>query len=261
MPIEPITIAITGKGGVGKTTFTGLLIKSLLNQSKKKILIIDADPASNLADILGISTFITVGQIIDRIRHEIKKKSEYYDAGALLEFRLWDEALVEDPWFHFLAMGYTSGRGCYCMINDVLTYLLENLKSYYDLVILDMDAGLEHISRSTKRPINLTFLLTDPSLMGFQTVERIVELARELHNPIEKFILVGNMFPDEQSQGKLQNLAEDLHIPLLGVIPLDKNIARMNLQGESLLNISITSPAYQKIDRFLITLFNDLKIL
>lgn len=252
---------MTGKGGVGKTTFTALLTKSLLSHSKKSLLVIDADPASNLAEVLGISVPTTVGKVIDKTKRYLEKKSDSYNAGALLEYQLWDEALFEDSRFDFLAMGYTAGRGCYCLINEVLTYLLANLKSYFDLVILDMDAGLEHISRNTKRGIKLTFLVTDPSQMGFQTVRRIVELAHDLQSPIEHFILIGNMFSEVHSLESLHKLAQDLQIELLGVIPFDNTIAHMNLQGLSLLEIPLTSPTYQKTDQILSQFFKTLKII
>jgi len=251
---------VTGKGGVGKTTFTALLIKSLLSHSKKSLLVIDADPASNLAEVLGISVPTTVSKVIDKTKRYVEKKPDTYNAGALLEYQLWDEALFENSSFNFLTMGYTTGRGCYCLINEVLTYLLANLKSYFDLVILDEEAGLEHISRNTKRPINLNFLVTDPSQMGFQTVRRIVELSHDLQSPIDKFLLVGNMFSDVHHQESLRKLAQDLQIDLLGVIPFDNTIAHTNLQGDSLLEIPLTSPTYQKIDAILSQLLKTLKI-
>ncbi len=260
MTIDPFTMAIVGKGGVGKTTFAALLIKSLLNHSEKKLLVIDADPASNLAEVLGISLPTTVGQIIDKTKRYAEKKSATFNASAFLEYQLWDNALIEESSFDFLAMGRTSGRGCYCLINEILTYILENLKSYFDLVVLDMNAGIEHLSRNTKRPINLIFLLTDPSLMGFQTVRRIVELAHDLHSPIDQFLLLGNMFSDIKSQDQLHDLAQNLQIELLGVIPFEETINRINLQGNSLLDIPITSPTYQKVDQFLIPLFKKLNI-
>ncbi|NVM29682.1 MAG: AAA family ATPase [Candidatus Helarchaeota archaeon] len=261
MAIEPFTMAITGKGGVGKTTFTAFLIKFLLNYAHKKTLVIDADPATNLADVLGISLLTTVGQIIDKTKQYAEKKSAMFNAGAFLEYQLWDEALLENSDFDFLAMGFTSGRGCYCLINEVLTYMLENLKSYFELVILDMDAGLEHISRNTKRSINLTFLVTDPSRMGFQTVRRIVELAHDLQSPIDQFVLIGNMFSNVQSQESLIKLAQDLRIEFLGTIPFDETIARMNLQGKPLLDIPQSSSTYQKIVQFLNPLIKKRRIL
>lgn len=199
MAIEPFTMAITGKGGVGKTTFTAFLIKFLLNYAHKKTLVIDADPATNLADVLGISLLTTVGQIIDKTKQYAEKKSAMFNAGAFLEYQLWDEALLEN----------------------------------------------------TKRSINLTFLVTDPSRMGFQTVRRIVELAHDLQSPMDQFVLIGNMFSNVQSQESLIKLAQDLRIEFLGTIPFDETIARMNLQGKPLLDIPQTSSTYQKIVQFL----------
>ncbi len=252
---------MTGKGGVGKTTFTALLLKTLLSHSQKRILVIDADPASNLAEVIGITVPTTVGKIIDKTKRYVEKKSDNYNAGALLEYQIWDDALFEDSRFNFLAMGYTAGRGCYCLINEVLTYMLENLKDYFDLVVLDMDAGLEHISRNTKRRTNLTFLVTDPSQMGFQTVRRIVELVHALQSPLDQFVLIGNMFSGDASEDSLRKLAQDLHIELLGVIPFDRTISQMNLQGNSLLEIPSTSPTYQKIVQILNKLLKQIKIL
>jgi CO dehydrogenase maturation factor len=261
MPIEPSTIAITGKGGVGKTSFTVLLLKALLAHTHKKVLVIDADPAANLADVLGIPLRTTVGQIIDKTKREVEKKTDFYDGGALLEFRLWEDALLEDHRFHFIAMGHTCGRGCYCMIHDLLSYILANIQSYYDIILLDMDAGLEHISRNTKRELSLTFLVTDPSQMGFNTVRRIIELAQELHNLMGKFLLVGNMFSTDKDQEKVRRLAEVLEIPLFGVIPCDENITRMNLYGIPLMDIPLQSSAYQAVDCALISLIKEMQLL
>ena len=258
MPLEPLKIAITGKGGVGKTSFTALLLKSLLHYSPKKILVVDADPAANLALVLGIPLTTTVGQMIDKTKREVEQKADFYDGGALLEYRLWDEALIEKPKFHFIAMGSTAGRGCYCPINNILTYMLENLQEYYDIVLLDMDAGLEYLSRNTKRHIRFALIITDASRMGFQTAQRIIELAKALNSPIDAFKLVGNMFPNQKTQEKLHSLANTLQIPLLGVLPFDKTLADMNLHGRNLLDLSEDSPAYQATFQFLPNLFTSL---
>ncbi len=251
MAIAPYIIAISGKGGVGKTTFTALMVKSIIADYHKKVLVIDADPAANLALLLGIQAPISIGQIIDQTKKEVEKKSDFYDGSALLEYRLWEDALLEDPRFHFLMMGHTAGRGCYCQINEVLTYILENIKSYYDLILLDMDAGLEHLSRNTKRILDLMLILTDPSFMGFQTVQRIIELSQELQIPIRKFQLIGNMFSDFKSKDALKSLSEQLDIELLGIIPLDTILAQINLQGTSLLDIELNFPAYQEIKQII----------
>jgi len=255
MSHEPFTIAVTGKGGVGKTTITALLLQALLLQKKTKILIIDADPAANLASLLGISQFTTLGEITERTKREVEKKSDAYDRTALLEFRLWKDALIEKEHFHFLAMGRSSGRGCYCAINDVLSYMLDNLKTFYDWIILDMDAGLEHISRNTNRTINLTLLVTDASKMGFQTIRRIIELSRDLQRSMGTFALIGNMVSDTSAQKQIQLLAEELHVPLLGIIPLDNQIAQLNLEGKPLVEAVIDSKAYREVAESVNNLF------
>jgi len=259
MSHEPFTIAVTGKGGVGKTTITALLLQAFLHQMKTKILIIDADPAANLASLLGISQFTTLGEIVERTKREVEKKSDAYDRTALLEFRLWKDALIEKEQFHFLAMGRTSGRGCYCAINDVLSYMLDNLKTFYDWIILDMDAGLEHISRNTNRLINCTLLLTDASQMGFQTVRRIIELAHHLDRSMGTFALIGNMVPNSEAQNKIQILADELNIPLFGIIPCYNELAQLNLEGKSLLenlNDAITDKEILEILKKLLKLHN-----
>jgi CO dehydrogenase maturation factor len=247
MSHEPFIITVTGKGGVGKTTITALLLRAFLLQKKTKILIIDADPAANLASLLGISQFTTLGEIVERTKRDVEKKSDSYDRTALLEFRLWKDALIEKEHFHFLAMGRSSGRGCYCSINDVLSYMLDNLKTFYDWILLDMDAGLEHISRNTNRTTNLTLLVTDASKMGFQTVCRIIELSRDLERSMGIFALIGNLVPDSGAHEKIQLLAEELHIPLLGILPVDNEIARLNLEGKSLFEAIMDSKAYRAV--------------
>ncbi|TFG05059.1 MAG: hypothetical protein EU536_03150 [Promethearchaeota archaeon] len=251
---DPYILAVSGKGGVGKTTFTALMVKSLLRHYSKKLLVIDADPAANLAAILGLPPAPTIGELITRTNKDLAKKPPNYNASALLEFRLWDEALIEGSTFDFLAAGHTTGPGCYCPINSVLSHMLDNMKSYYDLIILDMDAGLEHISRNTTRTINHFLLLTDGSCMGFQTIQRIIELTRELRHKIKKFSLIGNMIIDVPSQEQVEALANRLSLPCLGLIPTDESIASMNLRGDSLLNLSLNSAAFQKVDSIILNL-------
>ncbi|MDD1778175.1 MAG: ATP-binding protein, partial [Candidatus Helarchaeota archaeon] len=146
-------------------------------------------------------------------------------------------------------------RACYCAINDVLSYMLDNLKTFYDWIIMDMDAGLEHISRTTNRIINFTILVTDASKMGFQTIRRIIELSRDLQRSMGTFAIVGNMVPNFNAQQKIQLLAEELHVPLLGIIPLDTQIARLNLEGTPLFEALIDSKAYREISESVNNLF------
>ena len=172
-----LVISVSGKGGTGKTLTTAMLLKSLIRETKKDILVIDADPATNLPDVLDVPIEKTVGMISHDLKKKIDKGTISYTTskGDLLESWVHD-ILVEDDRFDLLAMGRGEGEGCYCFINSVLTRIIDVLSKNYDITLIDMEAGLEHFSRRTDRDVDTLLIITDPSKMGFETARRLKEL-------------------------------------------------------------------------------------
>jgi CO dehydrogenase maturation factor len=237
-------LAVSGKGGVGKTTLTTLMLKILTGKKQNSILAIDANPDSNLANLLGISTTKkTVGNVTDELRKSIEKGEIPPDVMKkdLLEYRIF-EILEETPDFDLLVMGRSEGEGCYCMVNKLLADIIDTLSKNYDLTLMDEHAGLEHLSRRTDRDVDVIIIVTDPSSMGFQTARRIKELAKEVHIGFKKIYLIGNKFTSEMEQ-MLEDKAKKMGIEYAGNIPHDDDILNYNLAGKPLLELPSDSPA------------------
>jgi len=158
------------------------------------------------------------------------------------------ETLVEEERFDLLAMGRSEGEGCYCFVNNVLTRILDTLTKNYSVALLDMEAGLEHLSRRTDRDVDAMLIVTDPSKMGFETARRIRELAEEVHIEVKDIYLIGNRFSSEM-EGLLAKASDDLGLELAGSIPVDGNVMSFNMVGKPLLDIPDDSPAYLAVEK------------
>jgi len=156
------------------------------------------------------------------------------------------ETLVETPQFDILAMGRTEGEGCYCFVNNVLTHVVDTLSKNYDVTLMDMEAGLEHLSRRTDRDVDIMLVVTDPSSMGLKTAARIRDLAKEVHIKFQKIYLIGNLFPAE-AEGALRERSKEIGMELVGVVPQDPDVARLNLIGQTLLSLPGQSPAVNAV--------------
>lgn len=247
-----LVLAVSGKGGVGKTTLTTLMLKILTEKKQNSILAIDANPDSNLANLLGISTTKkTVGNVTDGLRKSIEKGEIPPDVMKkdLLEYRIF-EILEETPDFDLLVMGRSEGWGCYCMVNKLLADIIDTLSKNYDLTLMDEHAGLEHLSRRTDRDVDVMIIVTDPSSMGFQTARRIKELAKEVHIEFKKIYLVGNKFTSEMEL-MLEDEAKKMGIEYAGNIPQDDDILNYNLAGKPLVELPSQNPALRAARRIL----------
>ncbi|MCX8204912.1 MAG: AAA family ATPase [Candidatus Nezhaarchaeota archaeon] len=243
MPTSKVVVSISGKGGVGKSTVAALMLKNLVEEDGRSILVVDADPASNLADMLNVPIEKTVAKVAEEFRRDI-------DRGAippgvskkdLLEFRVYS-ALKGLRGFDLLVMGRGEGEGCYCYVNNVLTNVLDTLTKNYDVTLMDMEAGLEHISRRTDRDVDFMIVVVDPSKMSFETAKRIKEVAREAHVEFKRMVMVANRFhPD--SEGVVRKKAEEVGMEFGALIPEDPLVHRFNLEGRSLLELPSSSPA------------------
>jgi len=246
-----LVIAIAGKGGTGKTVLTALTLKLLLKHNGRRILVVDADPATNLPDVLGMSLENTVGMGANELKKKIGSDEipPGVDKKGLLEGLIM-QTLVETPKFDLLAMGRTEGEGCYCLVNTLLTDIIDTLSKNYDLTLMDMEAGLEHLSRRTDRDVDIMIVITDPSRMGLETARRIRDLAKEVHIKFQKIYLVGNMFPAGIGE-TLKKQAESFGIELGGIVPVDPNVVNFGMVGRPLLELPDDSPAVVAVKKIL----------
>jgi CO dehydrogenase maturation factor len=244
-----LVISVSGKGGTGKTTLSALLLKWLIENTKEIVLVVDADPATNLPDVLGVKLERTVGQVSKDMKDQIEKGtlSPTGPKRDLLEAWVF-QTLVEEDRFDLLAMGRSEGEGCYCFVNNVLTRILDTLTRNYSVAILDMEAGLEHLSRRTDRDVDVMLVVTDPSKMGFETARRVKELAEEVHIGVKDIYLIANRFPEGMEEA-LEKAADSIGVELGGNIPADESVMEFNMAGKPLLELPDTSPAYAEVDR------------
>ena len=239
------TIAITGKGGTGKTTLAALIIRIIKERQLGSILAVDADPNSNLAEVLGIEVKETIGSILDEISAQPEKIPSGMPKDRFIEYRL-QTGIAEGDRVDLLAMGRPEGAGCYCYVNNILRNIVGKLIKDYDYIVIDNEAGLEHLSRRTTRSADLLLVISDATLVGLRSAKRINELAEELKIKIKKRFLVINRYIDSIDKKVIQGL----RLECAGNIPVDKNIAKASLNGNSLMelkNNSVSLTALRKI--------------
>ena len=149
--------------------------------------------------------------------------------------------------YDLMVMGRTEGEGCYCYPNSLMTEIIDNISQNYDITIMDMEAGLEHLSRRTARDVDIMFIITDPSKMGMQTIKRIQEILIEVHTKFGKIYVIGNRFSEEM--GKiLEEEAKKLNVEVIGIIPPDDKVAELNFLGKPLTELPKDSKAYKAVE-------------
>lgn len=236
------SIALAGKGGTGKTSIAGLLIRYLIEKRKGPILAVDADANANLNDVLGVAVTDTVGHI----REEASETAGGRPAGMSLdeyfEFRV-NQALVEAEGFDLLVMGRPEGPGCYCAANHIIRKYTDHLGDRYPYIVMDNEAGLEHLSRRTTQDTDLLIVVSDPTVRGLKAAERVFELVKELKLRIKRSVLIVNRTADGTLDPDFQKTIEADNMPLAGVIPLDENITKYDMEGKPLIALPVDSRA------------------
>lgn len=246
-------IAVSGKGGVGKTLVSALLVKYLVESGKNGILAIDADPDSNLAESLGVEFRKTIGDLREEI-NELKnavgiEKKKYLDAKAF-------EITIETEKFDLIVMGRPEGQGCYCAINHMLREIIDQTTKSYNYTVIDAEAGLEHLSRRTTQNVDIMLVVTDASKKGLQTAKRIKELANELEIEFERIYLILNRVKKENREKILED-AKTTGIEIIGEIPEDNEVLNYDLNGIPLINLPKESNVCREITRIGGKIIND----
>ncbi len=238
------TIAVAGKGGTGKTTFSSLLIRYLIEKTKGSILAVDADANSNLNETLGLDIDLTISDVI-----EDTKKPNAVPTGMsknmYIQYKL-AQALVETDRIDLLVMGGPEGPGCYCFANNILREHMKDLTDNYDYIVVDNEAGLEHISRQTIKDVDHLFVISDGSARSIRSAGRVNDLVKDLKNPIKNIYLIVTK-TDEKNLEILNNEIEKTGIELKGLIPIDPHITEFDASGKALFELPDDSPALQKI--------------
>jgi len=235
-----ITIAFAGKGGTGKTTLAALLIRYLVQHRLGKVLAIDADPSSNLPLVLGLPLTKTVGGIREEARDNVPQgmsRQDWLDYAVRM-------AVEEGDGFDLLAMGRPEGPGCYCAANHMLRTIVDGICKTYDYVVMDNEAGMEHLSRRTTRDVDHLVLVSDASLRGLMAAEAMLALSHELDINVSKTYLVLNRVNGELPAAFRPRI-ERMGLPLLAMVPCDAQLTEFDSGGRPLIELPAESPVSQ----------------
>jgi CO dehydrogenase maturation factor len=243
-------LALAGKGGTGKTTLAALIIRSLLRRGQGPVLAIDADPAMNLHLALGLPAPTTVGELREDVRGAqlAVSRHEYLTHQVRL-------AVEEGDQVDLLAMGRPEGQGCYCAVNHLLRQILDDLGKSYSWVVVDNEAGMEHISRRTTRDVDLLVVVTDPTVRGARAAQTIAAMAAESDVAVRRKVLVVNRVRPSTALGTGGDLPPELSaaleatgLPIAAELPADDRLSDLDAQGTSLLQLNGASPAGQAVE-------------
>jgi CO dehydrogenase maturation factor len=238
------TIAVAGKGGMGKTTVAALIIESLKRKGKKPILAVDADPNATLADWLGIKYNYTVSDIIEETKG-LRDMPDGVSKPAHLEYQI-QRVLVETAGVDLMVMGRPEGPDCYCMANNMLRGYVTQLAKNYPYIVLDNEAGMEHLNRKTTQNIDTLLLVSDPTRIGLRTTQRIKNLIEKLSFlVIKNKYLVINKLKNEKDIADLKPFIDEAGLNLIGTLPFDEQINKLELAGAPISQIPEHSPLFK----------------
>ena len=242
------TIAVAGKGGVGKTTTCGMIIDYLCKAGKGPLLVVDADANSNLNEVLGVEVETTLGDI----REEMARAEQTGSVSANMTKADYAEmkfgtALIEEDDYDMLVMGRTQGKGCYCFVNGVLKTQLDKYIGNYNYVIMDNEAGLEHISRGTLPHVDTMLLVSDCSRRGIQAVGRIAEMIRELNLKPGEMKLIVNRAPGGELNPGVAEEIKKYGLDLVGVLPQDDLVYEYDCEGKPSSQVPDSAPVKQAL--------------
>lgn len=246
-------IAVAGKGGTGKTTLTGLLIDYLIKKGSGPILAVDADANANLNEVLGTDIEETIGQI----KEDVNKKSlagDNFPGGMMkadyLKYKL-NASVTEGDGYDLIVMGRSQGPGCYCYVNGILKAQVDSLSGNYDYIVVDNEAGMEHLSRKLIDPIDTLFLISDCSRRGIQAVGRIKQLVAELKLTVGQIFLIVNRAPEGKLNSGIKEEIEKQELDLVGVVPMDQMVYQFDSDGKALVELPEDSSCRKALNEIL----------
>ena len=248
------TIAVAGKGGVGKTTLCGFIIDYLCRKHNGPVLAVDADANSNLNEVLGVDVELTLGDLREEIaKADIVKDSPIPASMSkkdYLDYK-FNSAMVEADDFDMLVMGRTQGSGCYCFVNGLLQAQIAKVSDNYRYVVVDNEAGMEHISRGILPKVDTLILVSDCSRRGVQAAGRIAELAKDCNlNPKTMGLIVNRAPGGKLNSGTLEEI-EKQGLMLLGVVPHDDQVYEYDCEGKPTVELPDSSPVRVALDEII----------
>lgn len=242
-------IAVAGKGGTGKTTTSVLVTRYLSNSEYSPILAVDADPNSNLGETMGIEVPKTVGDIREDFMRDPQGLPQGMDKVNYLEM-LMNQILIERKDFDLLVMGRQEGTGCYCMVNNILNRFSEELSKSYKYLVVDNEAGMEHLSRRTSGRVDMLLMVTDYSLRGLRALKRIHEMSGGLNLDIQNRGIVVTRAP-ETLNDTFMNEVESIGVPIIGKIPDDSLLLEYDMECKSLIDLPDSAPSVTAVDQMM----------
>lgn len=251
-------IALAGKGGTGKTTIAALITQNLVQRSLGPVLVIDADPATNLHMALGLASPETIGEV----REEMMETAQGGQLGVSIsrhdylsrEIRM---VMEEGEQIDLLAMGRPEGQGCYCAVNHLLRSIIDDIGGKYPFVVIDNEAGMEHISRRTTKDVDQLLVVTDPTVRGIRAAAAIAAMARDVEVNVRRTDLIVNRLTGSLP-GALQSEIDELGIEVLGMIPADDRVGELDALGQPLVSLNGSSPAASAVTGMTTRMLNNL---
>lgn len=241
-------IALAGKGGTGKTSIAGLTVRYLMERKKKPVLAVDADSNSCLNEVLGVDVHASIGHIREESLETIRSGAER--PGGMSMEQLFDyqvqQSIIESKGFDLIVMGRPEGPGCYCAANNIIRKYTDKLSETYSYVVIDNEAGMEHLSRRTTHKVDLLLIISDPTVRGIRTAGRIASLVRELDLDVNKHALIINRISGNEVQ-ELRESANKLGLEITGFVPQDEKIFEYDLQGKAIIELPEDSVAVQAV--------------
>ncbi len=241
-------IAFAGKGGTGKTTIAGLTIRYIIEKKKRPVLAVDADSNNCLNDVLGVDVHATIGKLREESLQTIRSGAER--PGGMSMEQIFDyqvqQSIIESKGFDLMVMGRPEGPGCYCAANNIIRKYTDKLSETYPYVVIDNEAGMEHLSRRTTHKVDLLLIVSDPAVRGIQTAKRINGLVEELQLEINRRVVIINRISGNEG-ADLKNLAEESGLQVAGLVPQDEAIFNLDLQGKPIFQLPDDSKAVKAV--------------
>ncbi|NMA65851.1 MAG: AAA family ATPase [Clostridiaceae bacterium] len=242
------TVGVAGKGGTGKTTIAGFLIDYLVEKKLVPVLAVDADPNSNLNQVLGEDIEITLGEIREDV--SIRNRDGKFPGGMTkadyINYKL-HQAVIEGKGFDLLVMGRPEGSGCYCFANGILREATDRLSESYKMMVIDNEAGLEHLSRRTTKKVDVMFAVSECSKRGIEAAARVKQLIEELKLDVKELYLIVNRVPEEGLSEDIVNTIEGYGLNLAGIVPMDLKVFEYDNKGTPLINLPKDTAAVKAV--------------
>jgi len=241
-------IGFAGKGGTGKTTIAALTVRYLMEKKKKAVMAVDADSNSCLNEALGVQIHATIGKLREESLDQIRSGAER--PGGMSMEQLFDfqvqQSIIESKGFDLMVMGRPEGPGCYCAANNIIRKYTDKLSEKYNYVVIDNEAGMEHLSRRTTHAVDLLLVISDPTQKGLKTAKRIDGLVDELKLDVNKRKLIVNRVSGENFE-KLKNSGIDMNFDDGYNVPEDENIFHLDLEGKPVFDLPADSVAVKTV--------------